>query len=121
MIVVAELDLGDADGVVFIDDGQTIPLEKRQYSIAGVEVAGAVVEVAGGEEDLGGVRAVLAEAFLVGPHEKALADGGASLQVPQVGRPAAEVQVANARPNGPGADQRNLSPTLADTLHLIGQ
>ena len=109
VVVVAELDLGDADGVVLVDDRQHVPLEQREDGVADVEVAGAAVEVAGGQQDLGGVDAVLVEALLVGPHQEALADGGAGLKVAQVGGPLAQAEPADAGADGPGADQRDLA------------
>ena len=92
-----------------------------QDGVADVEVAGPAVEVAGGEQDLGGVDAVRREAFLVGPHQEALADGGTGLEVRQVGRPLAEAEPADAGADGPGADQGDLAAGGADALELVGQ
>jgi len=50
VVVVAEADFGDADGIVLVDDRQTAPLEESEEGVAGVEIAGAVVEIAGGEQ-----------------------------------------------------------------------
>ena len=54
VVVVAEADLGHADGVVLVDDRQAAPLEQRDDGVAGVEVARPAVEVAGGQQNLGG-------------------------------------------------------------------
>ena len=88
VIVVAEADLGHADRVVLVDDRQTAPLEQGQDGVAGVEIAAAAVEIAGGQQNLGRGDAVAGQAFLVGAHQEALADGGAGLQL-RAGRSAA--------------------------------
>src|SRR5207248_9249577 len=76
VVVVAETNFRHAHRVVFVDDRQHVPLEEREDRIASVEVAGAVVEVAGRQQNLGGVRAVARQKFVGGPHQKTLANGG---------------------------------------------
>ena len=67
-IVVAEADFRHADRVVFVDDRQHVPLEESEDGVASVEVARAVVKIAGGEQNLGGVSAVACQAFFISPH-----------------------------------------------------
>ena len=81
MIVVAESNLGNAYGVVFIDDGETTVLEQRQNGIAGIQIASAIVEVAGGQQNLRRGDAVTDQTILVGAHEERLTDGGAGLEL----------------------------------------
>ena len=61
------------------------------------------------------------KAFLVGLHEGSLADGGAGLQMGQVGRPLAEVQLADAGADGPGADENHLPAPFPDAVELRRQ
>ena len=82
VVVVAELDLGDADRIVFVDDWQTVPFEQRLNGVADVQISHPAVEVAGSEEDLGGADAVRGETLLVDLHQRTLADGGARLKLP---------------------------------------
>ena len=84
MVVVAELDLGHADGVILIDDRHAVPLEQGEDGIAGIEITGAIVEITGGQKNLRGVYPVTIEALLVGPHQETLADGRAGLKLAEV-------------------------------------
>ncbi len=86
-----------------------------------VEVAGAVVEVAGGQEDLRGVNAVRGEALLVELHQSRLPDRGAGLEMRQVGGPLAETEFADARADGSRADQHDLPARRADAVQLVGE
>src|SRR5262245_30674807 len=113
MIIVAEFDLRNADRVVLVNDRQNVPLEKGGDGVSSVEITAAVVEVASGEKNLGGVNLVPVQTFLIGPHEKALAYGGTALKLAQVRGPFGEFQAAHAGANGPRADQGDLAARLA--------
>src|SRR5437763_13827726 len=121
MVVLAEADLDDADGVVLVDDRQAAPLEQAQDGVADVEVARPVVEVVGGQEDLSDVRAVRGERLLVGAHEDALADGGAGLELPQAGRPLAESELTDTGPDGSRGNQDDLPAGRFQALDLVGE
>ncbi len=84
-VVVAEggLQLVDADRVVFVDDRHGAELEQRQNRVADVEISGAVVEIVGGEQQLGGVAAVGPQSAVVRLDQVALPDGGHGLQLGQ--------------------------------------
>ena len=66
LVVVAELDLVDADRVVLVDDRHGVALEQRVKRVPHVEVARPAVEVVMGQQQLGGMAAVPAQAFVVG-------------------------------------------------------
>ena len=121
VVVVAETDLGHADGVVLVDDRQTAPLEQGDDGVADIEVARAAVEVAGGEQELRRGDAVAGEAVFPGAHEEGLADGGAGLQLPQVGGAFAQAEPADAGADGPGTDQGDLPAGGAEAVDLVGQ
>ena len=121
VVVVAEADLGDADGVVLVDDRQAAPLDQGDDGVAGVEVAGAAVEVAGRQQELGRGDAVRRQTVLPGAHEKSLADRGTCLELAQVGGPAAQAEPADAGADGPGRDEHDLAAGGTQALHLVGQ
>ena len=83
-VVVAELDLVDADRVVLVDDGHGVVFEQGRDRVPHVEVAGAAVEVLVREQELGGVPAVAAEPLVIRPDQVGLADGGGGLDLPEV-------------------------------------
>ena len=88
-VVVAEgrMQLLDGNRVVFVDDRNGPEFQQGQERISGVEVAGAVFEVLGRQQDLGGVVAVGRKGPLVGLDQQALPDGGHGLEVGQIGGP----------------------------------
>ena len=100
-VVVAEggLQFLDGDRVVFVDDGDGAEFQQGQEGISGVEVAGAVFEVLGRQQDLGGVVAVGRKGPLVGLDQQALADGGHGLEMGQIGGPLGHAQPAHAGPD----------------------
>jgi hypothetical protein len=61
------------------------------------------------------------KAFLVQLHECRLADGGAGLQVGQVGGALAEPEFADAGTNGSRTDEYDLAARRADSVELIRQ
>ena len=87
-VVVAELDLVDADRVVLVDDRDGVALEQRGQRVPHVQVAGPAVEVFVGQQELGGVPAVPAQALVVGADQVGLADGGRGLELAEVVGPA---------------------------------
>ena len=87
-VVVAELDLVDADRVVLVDDRHGVAFEQGVQRVPHVEVAGPAVEVFMGQQELGGVAAMPAQALVVGADQVRLADGGGGLKLGQVVGPA---------------------------------
>ena len=108
-VVVAELDLVDADRVVLVDDRDGVPLEQRGQGVPHVQVARAAVEVLVGQQELGGVPAVPAQALVVGADQVRLADGGRRLELAEVVGPPAQAELADPRADRPRADQRDLA------------
>ena len=80
-VVVAELDLVDADRVVLVDDRDGVALEQGVQRVPHVEVARPAVEVFVGQEELGGVAAMAAQALVVGADQVGLADGRGRLKL----------------------------------------
>lgn len=62
-VVVAELQLGEGDGVVLVDDGDDAAVEQGDERVAGVKVALMVFEIVVREEDLRDVEAELENRF----------------------------------------------------------
>ena len=122
-VVVAErgLQFLDADGVVFVDDRHGAEFEQRQQRVADVEIAGAVVEIVGDQEHLGGMMAVQAEIAVVGFDQGALPDGGDGLKLGQIAGPAFDSEPTHAGADRPGADQRHLSARRDDLVQFFGQ
>ena len=79
VVVIADADFVHGGRVVFIDDGDDAALDHGEQGIAGIEVAGAVVEVAAGEQDLADDDVMGLEERAVELHEAALTDGGEHL------------------------------------------
>ena len=121
LVVVAELDLVDADGVVLVDDRDRVVLEQGGQGIPHVEVAGPAVEILVSEQELGGVAAVAAEAFVVGPDQVGLANCGGGLELPEVVGPLAQSELANPRAHGPRADQCDPPARVGDEADLLGE
>ena len=101
MVVVAEADLVDLDRVVFVDDGHGVPREQLQQRVADIQIAGAVIEVLGGEQDLRGVGTVRLQISVVGANEMALADGGCRLQLGKRSGSAMLAEPTQSSPDGP--------------------
>ena len=80
-----------------------------------------MIKVAGGQQNLGDVTAVLLQTLLISRHECTLPDGGRRLQVGQIRRTFAEVQPPNTRPNRPRTHQNNLAPASPQPMHLFGE
>ena len=121
-VVVAErgLQLVDADRVVFVDDRHRAVFEQRQDRVADVQIARAVVEVVGRQQDLRGVPAVGPQRAVVGfdqcfgrPRPRPAAGPGRSA--------ACSAQPAHARADRAGADQAHLAAGLHQLVQLFGQ
>src|SRR5438552_3061954 len=104
MVVVAEADLGDADRVVFVDDGQATPFEQSRDGVAHIEITLAVIEISRREQNLCGACARAGQALFVGLHEEGLTDSRAGLQVAQIRWPACEPEPADAGADSAGTD-----------------
>ena len=123
-VVVAEggLQFLDADGVVLVDDRHGPQFQQGDQGIAGVEVAGAVFEVLGGQQDLGGVMAVAPTAPARRPRPARLWPMAATAWrwARSVGR-RGQAQASHAGPDGAGADQDHLPPAGPGGVQLFGQ
>ena len=86
-----------------------------------VQVAGPAVEVLVGQQELGGVPAVPAEAFVVGADQVRLADGGGGLELAEVVGPPRQAELADPRADRPRADQGDLPAGGHDRADLLGQ
>src|SRR5690606_4731554 len=113
-VVVAELDLGRADGVVFVDDRHGAVGEELFQAGLDAEVALATAEVLMGEQYLRDGEAVRGEALLPGLHEQGLADGGAGLFFGEVGGFALEAEAAHAEADRAGGDDDDLDAVAAE-------
>ena len=88
----------------------TAPSSKqRQKRVADIEIARAVVEIVGDQEDLCRMMAVQPEIAVVRFDERALPDGGDGLKLGQIAGPAFDSKPSHARADRPGTDQRHLS------------
>src|SRR5574343_94584 len=112
-VVVAELDFVGDHRVVFVDDRHDAEFEQGSQCRAGVQVALAVGQVVVGEQNLGGVQAVLVEGGLVGFDQASLADGGSSLLFMNGFRAAAPAQAPYAAGDGTGGNHDDFLTLLA--------
>src|SRR5574343_1019006 len=119
-VVVAELDFVGDHRVVFVDDRHDAEFEQGGQRRAGVQVALAVGQVVVGEQDLGGVQAVLVEGGLVGFDQSGLPDGGGGLLFMNGFRAAAPAQALDAAGDGPGGNQYDFLALLAEGGDLPG-
>ena len=115
-VVVAELDLVDADRVVLVDDRDGVPLEERRERVPHVQVAGPAVEVLVGQQELGGVPAVPAEALVVGADQVRLADRGGGLELAEVVGPARRPSWPIPAPTAPELTRATLRPVSMTAL-----
>ena len=120
-VVVAELDLVHADGVVFVDDRHGVVFEQGVQRVPHVEIAWAAVEVLMREQELGGVAAMMTQALIVSADQVRLADRGGRLELPQVVGSSLEVKLADPGPDGTRADQRNLAARVHHGADLLGK
>jgi len=123
-IVIAEghAQLLHGDGVVFVDDGDGIEaIEQGEEGVAGIEIAGAIFDDVGGEENLADDIPMVSEMFVVGLHEEALADGGDGLEVGQVGGSPGQPEPSHARPHCAGTDEGDFSAGGANGVNFLGE
>ena len=81
---------------------------------AEVGVPGGVAEVVFGEEDLGDAAAEAVEGVVVDAHEAGLADGGAGLDLGEIGGALGKAEALDAEADGAGADDEDLVAELAE-------
>src|SRR5262249_55063756 len=79
--------------------------QKRDQSVARVEVALVVFQVVVREQHLGDAKIEFVEKCFVGGHEPRLADGGTRLKFREVGRSLFKAERAHARADSAGTDQ----------------
>ena len=109
-VVVAELDLVGDHGVVLVDHRDHAQAEQRAQRRARVEVALPVGHVGVGEQHLGAVQAVAAEAALVALREAHLADRGGGLQLVHGVRAPRPAKALHALGDRPARDQDRFLP-----------
>ena len=108
------VELEGGDGVVFVDDGDDAEREEGVEGAAEVGVACGIAEVVLGEEDLGDAAAELVEGVVVDAHEAGLADGGAGLNLGEVGGACRKAQALDTEADGAGGDDEDLVAKLAE-------
>ena len=127
LVVIAELQFGERDDVVFVDNGNNATVEERNEGVAGIEVAFVVFEIIMSKEDLGNGEAMSGKELVVGGHEPGLTDGGAGLEFGEVGRTFAVAEDAHAGANGTGGDEQDFlagfatGGDLGDQLLHLGE
>ena len=120
-VVVSELQLGDGDGVVFIDDGHDTVAKQGDQRVAGVEVTFVVLEVLMGQQHLAHMQVEFGKQPLVGGHEAGLADRRAGLQGIKGPGPLVVTEQAHARAHRAGSDQDHFAARLTLRGHLPHQ
>ena len=121
LIVIAELDFGDADGVVLVNDRNGFVFEERVESVADIQITGAALEIVGRQQDLRRVVAVLPQAIVVKADQVGLSGRGRRLQMRQIGRSRAKAEQSNPGPDGTAGNDDNLPSRLADAMDLLRQ
>ncbi len=121
MVVVAELDLVDGDGVVFVDDGDDVPLHEGGEGVLHVDEPLAVRQIVHGEKDLGYVDLMLAKGIGVDAHDPALPDGGAGLLLGHTLELSGESHAVLARCDGAGRDDDDVIALLDLLGHLVDE
>ena len=111
----------DRDRIVLVHDRDDAVFEHRAKRVADVEIAGAVLEIVGGEEHLGGDESARGERFLVALHEPSLAARRHGLKVGQVAGAFGEPEDFEPGSDGARADQDDGAPPLADFVDLHRQ
>ena len=96
VVVVADLDLLDGNGVVLVDDGQHAELEQGEQRVARVQIARPIGDVLRRQQHLPDRHAVALERDLVVPHQRRLADGGRRLLLGNRARPLGEREARHA-------------------------
>ena len=120
LVVVAEFYLFGRDGVVFVDDGHHAQAQQGQQGVARVEIAPAVAQVVGGQQNLRDRDAVRRERGLPGPHQPALTDRGRGLLPFRAGLVFERERFAAGQDRTRGDDD-DLTPRLARGDQFSGQ
>ena len=120
-VVVAELDLGGAHRVVFVDDRDGAVADDLAERLTDTEVARADAEIVVGEEHLGDGERVRGEGGLPHLHEARLADGGAGLFFGNVFGFLRERERTHAETDGAGGDDDDLGARGAKGGKLRGE
>ncbi len=116
------LQLLDGNRIVFVDNGDGPEFQQGQERIPGVEVAGAVFEILGRQQYLGGVVAAEGrKGPLVGLDQKALPDGRNGLEPWQIGRPLGHAQASHSGPDRTRTDQHHFPPAVDYVMKLPGK
>ena len=104
-VVVSDLDLFDGDGVVLVDDGQCLHVEKTVDGIAEILITNFVLDVVPGDEDLRDDMVKIAEQLVIDVHEFALSDSSRGLFARDVLRFFGEGQFPDAHADGARGDE----------------
>jgi len=121
VVVVAELDLVDGDSVVFVDDGNDVPLHEGGQGVLDVDEALAVRQVVHREQDLGDVEVMPAEGIGVDAHDPALPDGGAGLLFGHALELPGDPHAVLPRRDGPGGDDDDVVAPPDEFRHLVDE
>jgi hypothetical protein len=119
-VVVAELDLVDADRVVLVDDGNHVVLEECIDRVADVQIPHAATKVIGCQQDLRGPQPMPLKGGIVSSNQMGLADAGCSLQVRQFFGPLLQPQQSDPSSNGTAGDDEYLLAGLPESHELVG-
>ena len=121
LVVVAELDLGEGDRVVLVDDGDDAVGQQRDEGVAGVQMPVVVLEVVVREQHLGDGQLVFREELFVGGHQPRLADGGARLEFGELLGALGVAEDAHAGPDRAGGNEDDLAAGFPLGGHLRHQ
>ena len=120
-IVVAELDLVDADGVVLVDHRHGAGAQQFAEREPRVQVAAAIAHVVVREQHLPGGEPVRGERALIGVDEVPLPDGGGRLQPRDRARLLAVAEPPPAERDRARGDDDDVDAAIAQRLGLGGE
>ena len=111
-VIIAEggLQLRDAQRVVFVDDRDRAELEQRVQRVPDVQVLGPMLQIVGGEQDLGGMKAEFLEEMIIRLDQGALPHSRDGLKLREVFGTPGQTKAADPRPNGSRTDQNHTKP-----------
>ena len=96
--------------------GTASALEQRVQRVTHVEVARPAVKILVGQEQLGGVPSVSAQAVVVGADQVGLANRGGGLELRQIIRPALPSKLSHPAPTAPELTSATLHPRSITVL-----
>ncbi len=120
-IVVAELYLIDADGVVLVDHRDRAEAEQLAEGGSRVEVTATISEVIVRQQHLADGEPARAEGLAVDLDQVPLSDGGRGLQSGEIGGPLFEAQARDAERDRAGRDDHDFFAFAAQLRGLAGE